>query len=80
MHERTVKPYLPLRKVVGRDLQQLRQQTGKSQQEIAKRLRITQPSVSKIESGAANLTLATIQMYSEALGFRVRVSWVPIND
>jgi transcriptional regulator with XRE-family HTH domain len=48
-------------------LQQLRRAAGKAQTEIAARLKIKQPSVSKIEK-QTDLYLSTLRNYVEALG------------
>jgi predicted transcriptional regulator len=59
-----------------RDLRALR--GDRLQGDIANKLEITQPAISKIESGDENLTLSTLDSYSKALGFQVCITWKPL--
>lgn len=53
-----------------------RSKIGLTQQDIAERLGITQPSVARIESGK-NISLKTLQRYANAIGCKVQLSIVP---
>jgi predicted XRE-type DNA-binding protein len=56
------------------DLVALRKARGLSQGQLAKLLRVSQPRIAKIESGAVrNLELKTLVRYAAALGARVRI-------
>lgn len=53
-------------------LSELRELTGKTQAEVAKKLGIQQPTLSKIES-QADIKLSTLSGYTTALGGRLKV-------
>ena len=56
----------------------LRKASGLSQNELAKRIGVTQPAVAKIESGRVkNLELKTLLKYVAALGGRVKIEILP---
>ena len=48
-----------------------------SQNDIAKRMKTTQSSVARIESGAHRVSLKTLRNYADATGHRVSISLVP---
>ncbi|HEX6042042.1 helix-turn-helix transcriptional regulator [Longimicrobium sp.] len=56
---------------VGVCLQQARQDAGLSQAEVAERLGVKLATVGRMETGAAEIRLATLQQYAELLGQRL---------
>lgn len=58
---------------LGRNLKRIRKEKGISQGDIVRKLGMTKSSVSNIENGKTNPTLATIAKLAKALG-------VPIED
>ena len=54
-------------------LREIRQITGKAQEDIAAALKIKQPSVSKIEK-QADMYLSTLRSYVEAIGGKLELS------
>ena len=56
-------------------LREIRQEQGITQQELARRMDLSQPTISALESGHLDRSaLATIRSYIEALGGRIRVT------
>jgi transcriptional regulator with XRE-family HTH domain len=51
-----------------------------SQAELATAVGVSQPYISKVLKGNANFTLATMTKLAHALGARVRVQLVPMED
>ncbi len=49
-------------------IRQIRQELGLSQEELAQRLGVQQPAISKLENGEKNLTLGTLANVVTALG------------
>jgi transcriptional regulator with XRE-family HTH domain len=64
-------------KQVTRQLAELRRSLGVTQEALAERLDVPVQHVSRIESGAQNITLATLQRFAVALGVRVTVNFEP---
>jgi ribosome-binding protein aMBF1 (putative translation factor) len=52
----------------GIAIRDAREEAGLSQTELAARIGIAQPALSRIEAGRANLTLGTLQRVTDALG------------
>jgi predicted transcriptional regulator len=48
-----------------------RRQLGLSQTEVAARMGTSQSAVARLESGAADLRLSTLQRYASAVGWRI---------
>ncbi len=48
-----------------------------SQQEIAKRMRTSQPAVARLEGGRGNPSLDTLRRYARAIGTRLKISFEP---
>ncbi|MDO9223429.1 MAG: helix-turn-helix transcriptional regulator [Caulobacter sp.] len=48
-----------------------------SQEEIARRMRTSQPAIARLESGHGNPSLSTLRRYAEATGTRLRISFDP---
>ena len=59
-------------------LRQLRDDLSISQKDLAAKMQMSQPGVSKIENGEGDLGLMTLSRYAEALGLRPTLSFVPI--
>ncbi len=68
-----------LRYQVSRALHELRRFRDLTQQEVAAAAGTTQPKVAAAESGATNLTLATVERLVTALGGRIRLSIEPAD-
>ena len=68
-----VKEYEALRPEyeIARSLIELRIEKGLTQQEVAQKMNTTQSVISRLESGSANPSLATIKRLADALGARV---------
>ena len=52
----------------GRRLREARRRAGLSQAEVARRLRIRQSYVSRVELGTENITLSACARYAQAVG------------
>lgn len=63
----------PLLEKIGHDLSLLRRQSGLSQKDIAKRLRVSQQLISRIEKGRENISLITLQNITSALNKKVEI-------
>lgn len=59
---------------IGEALQKMREFSGLTQAEMARRLNVGQASVSKVEKGRSDVHVSTIQKYVEALGGKLQVS------
>ena len=63
---------------LGQAMRALRRHRGWTQDELARRARVSQPSISRVETGdASRLTMRTVERMAEALGARlsVRIYW-----
>ena len=54
-------------------LAELREKMGLTQAELAKRMKVSQQLISRIESGADNLTIETLIKFFDTLGVRLRI-------
>lgn len=54
-----------------------RQQAGLSQAQVARRMRTSQPTIAKIESGAVDVRASTIERFASAIGGRIEYRFVP---
>jgi len=63
--------------VVARALIEARTAAGFTQQDIARKLGITQPAVARIESGK-NVSLKTLQRYANAVGRKISLEINPL--
>jgi transcriptional regulator with XRE-family HTH domain len=61
------------RKVTAIRLQQAREQVGLTQAEMAQRLNMTQPALSRFER-RPNMTISVLQRYVEALGGQLEIN------
>jgi len=66
----------PTAPAVGEAIRRLRQQKGMSQTELAQRARLTQATVSRIESGARRGDIETLTLIAAALGLAL---WILIR-
>ncbi len=57
-----------VRKVIGENIRQLRQELGMSQKALAFEVRLDQPYLSRMEQGTINLTVLVIERLARALG------------
>lgn len=58
-------------------IRQIRESAGVSQAELARRLRISQPTVARWESGRRNMHIDTLQRIADALDFSLAVIFSP---
>jgi predicted transcriptional regulator/transcriptional regulator with XRE-family HTH domain len=58
---------------IGEALQKIRELSGLTQAEIARRLDVGQASISKVEKGRPDVHVSTIKKYVEALGGKLQV-------
>ncbi len=54
-------------------LQSLRQQAGLTSAQVAERMGVTPPAVSKLEKNASRASFLTLQRYAQACGSELRV-------
>ena len=66
----------PTAPAVGDAIRRMRQQKGMSQSELAQRARLTQATVSRIESGARRGDIETLTLIAAALGLAL---WILIR-
>jgi transcriptional regulator with XRE-family HTH domain len=50
-----------------------------SQAQLAKKMRTSQSTIARLESGSAKPSLATLERFAEATGMRVRVVFEPVK-
>ncbi len=60
-------------------LVEARGQADISQQEIAKRMRTSQPAVARLEGGRGNPSLDTLRRYARATGTRLKITFEPAD-
>lgn len=70
--------HLAFCKETRESLRQFRDDLSISQKDLAAKMQMSQPGVSKIENGEGDLGLMTLSRYAEALGLRPTLSFVPI--
>jgi ribosome-binding protein aMBF1 (putative translation factor) len=58
-----------------------RSKAGLSQEQLAERMKTKQPFVARLESGAQNTTLKTLQRFAEATGTRLKITFesIPVS-
>lgn len=61
-------PVFPLGKEIGEKIKEARQKYGLTQRKLAKRLKISQQIISRIESGKQNISLQTLNNVCKGLG------------
>jgi ribosome-binding protein aMBF1 (putative translation factor) len=52
-----------------------RAQAGLSQEQVAKRMKTSQPAIARLEGGQGNPSLATLRRYGKATGTRLKISF-----
>jgi transcriptional regulator with XRE-family HTH domain len=57
---------------LGKRVQRLRKQSGKSQEQIAERTRLTQTYISLLETGKRRASMKTLEKIASAIGVKVR--------
>jgi HTH-type transcriptional regulator/antitoxin HipB len=62
------------RRRLGRDLAGRRARLGLSQAKIATKMRTSQAQVSKVEAGAPDVRLSTLEWYASAVGREIHVT------
>lgn len=60
--------------IIGRQIQNARKEQGLSQKDVAKKMRVSQQLISRIEKGGENISILTLNNISKALGKRIEVS------
>ena len=63
----------PLCKEVGKRIGDVRRQAGLSQKELAKKIRVSQQLISRIEKGGENVSLVTLANIARALSKNVEI-------
>lgn len=56
-----------------------RKNSGITQKQLAEKTGIAQADISKLETGAANPSLKTMQRLASGMGMKLKVEFVPIN-
>ena len=68
-----INPQLEFCKVVADKIMAVRKKKGLSQKELAKKLKISQQVISRIESGRENISLLTIKKMAEGMGAELHI-------
>ncbi|MBV9230194.1 MAG: XRE family transcriptional regulator [Chloroflexi bacterium] len=66
------------RRALLSNLAAIRARAHISQQTIARRLRTSQPAIARLEAGAVDPRLSTVQRYAASVG--KRVEWILVDD
>lgn len=61
----------PICKQIGENIRKIRKKNGLTQQQFAKRLKVTQQLISRIEKGYENLSLITLKNIASGLDEKV---------
>lgn len=61
---------------VVREFKKTRKELGLTQQQLANKVGIDRTFITKIETGARNTTLNSLMMFAEAMGKKLRISFV----
>ena len=61
---------------IGVLLKELRQESGLSQEELAKRLKTKKSVISRIENHADDIRLSTLRRYAKSLGRKIKIEVV----
>jgi len=56
-----------------------RQRAGLSQAQLAKRMKTTQSTVARLESGRGKPSTRTLQRFAKATGHRLKISFEPVR-
>ena len=62
---------------LARALIEARTSADISQEEVAKRMRTSQPAVARLEGGRGNPSLETLRRYARATGTRLKITFEP---
>lgn len=62
---------------IGRRIAELRSQSGLTQRQLAKKLRVSIPWISRVEAIGENLTVETIVRIARAIGVGPAELWTP---
>lgn len=65
---------LETRKILGRQIKQIRKEKGMSQQELADRIGTSRTTITKIEAGSWALRFETITVIGLHLGFTLQIT------
>ena len=65
---------------IGAVLRQLRNESGITQEELAKKLTTKKSVISRIENHAEDIRLSTLNKYAESLGRSLKIQLVSINQ
>lgn len=57
-----------------------RKSAGLTQKQLAEKTGIAQGDISKLESGNANPSLKTLQRLASAMGMKLKVEFLPMNE
>ena len=67
-------PIIPISKELGKQLQNLREEKGLTQDEIAELMGISRTTISKIENGLWNFSVEKLQEYCNVLGIELQLN------
>lgn len=65
--------------VLMAELAKARQRAGLSQAQLAKRMKTTQSTVARLESGRARPSTATLSRYAKATGHKLKIRLEPVR-
>ena len=57
-----------------------RSRAGLSQSELARRMKTTQSTVARLESGRGKPSTSTLQRFAKATGHRLKISFEPLKE
>jgi len=71
--EKEIKPIDELCKTTGRKIENTRRQKGFTQKQLARRMKVSQQLISRVESGGENISLTTLKKIATALGSEISI-------
>ena len=66
----------PFCEAIGKKIAGIRREQGLSQKDLARKLRISQQLISRIEKGGENISLGTLTNISKALGKKIEINFL----
>lgn len=57
-----------------------RRRAGLSQEELARRMKTTQSTIARLESGRGLPSTRTLRRFAKAIGHRLKISFEPLKD
>jgi ribosome-binding protein aMBF1 (putative translation factor) len=62
------------------EVMKARARAGLSQAELARRMKTTQSTIARLESGRGRPSTRTLDRFAKATGHRLKISFVPLKD